>query len=72
LNLFSAAERYRALLEIGAEIGVTPQVEVWGFSTALSRLGETAFVAIESGRDDACILPDVYHIYKGGSDFAGR
>jgi 2-keto-myo-inositol isomerase len=71
LNLFSAAERYRALLEIGAEIGVTPQLEVWGFSTSLSRLGETAFVAIESGRTDACILPDVYHIYKGGSDFAG-
>ncbi|MCH8828651.1 MAG: sugar phosphate isomerase/epimerase, partial [Planctomycetes bacterium] len=43
----------------------------WGFSQSLSRLGETAFVAVESGHRDACILPDVYHIYKGGSDFAG-
>lgn len=71
LDLFKAAERYHALLEVGRETGVTPQIEVWGFSANLSRLGETALVAIESGHPDACILPDVYHIYKGGSDFAG-
>ena len=28
-------------------------------------------VAIESGHPQACILPDVYHIFKGGSDFEG-
>jgi sugar phosphate isomerase/epimerase len=71
LDLLAAAERYRALLEAGGEIGVTPQLEVWGFSKNLSRLGETAFVAIESNHPDACILPDVYHLYKGGSDFEG-
>ena len=71
LDLFAAADRYRALLEVGRGIGVTPQVEVWGFSKSLSRLGETAFVAIESGHPDACVLPDIYHIYKGGSDFTG-
>lgn len=71
VNLLRAAERYRALLEIGAGIGVIPQVEVWGFSRCLSRLGETALVAIESGHPRACILADVYHLYKGGSDFAG-
>ncbi|MFH1299694.1 MAG: sugar phosphate isomerase/epimerase family protein [Planctomycetota bacterium] len=71
LNLFEAAKRYRALLELGDQMGVTPQVEVWGFSESLSRLGESMFVAIESGHPKACLLPDVYHIYKGGSDFAG-
>ncbi len=71
LDLFAAAKRYRALCDIGHEIGVTPQVEVWGFSKALSRLGEAVFVAVESGSPDACVLPDIYHIYKGGSDFAG-
>ena len=71
LNLFKAAERYHALLELGKKMGVTPQVEVWGFSKSLSRLGEAVFVAIESGHPDACVLPDVYHIFKGGSDFAG-
>jgi sugar phosphate isomerase/epimerase len=71
LDLFQAADRYRALLNVGQEIGVVPQLEVWGFSKNLSRLGETAFVAIESGHPQACILPDVYHIYKGGSEFEG-
>lgn len=71
LDLFAAAGRYRALLELGREMGVVPQAEVWGFSKSLSRLGETTFVAVESGHLDACLLPDVYHIYKGGSDFAG-
>lgn len=71
LNLFAAAKRYRALLELGDQMDVIPQVEVWGFSSSLSRLGESMFVAIESGHPKACLLPDVYHIYKGGSDFAG-
>ena len=52
-------------------MGVTPQAELWGFSKSLSRLGELMFVAVESGHADACLLPDVYHIYKGGSDFHG-
>lgn len=71
LDLFAAAERYAKLLELGEKMGVVPQVEVWGFSKNLSRLGETLFVAVESGHPKACILPDVYHIFKGGSDFGG-
>ncbi|MGE0755751.1 MAG: sugar phosphate isomerase/epimerase family protein [Pirellulaceae bacterium] len=71
LNLFRAAERYRTLLELGAQMDVTPQLELWGFSLSMSRLGELLFVAAESGHPQACVLPDVYHIYKGGSDFAG-
>lgn len=71
LDLFQAAKRYGDLIKVGREIGVTPQVEVWGFSKSLSRLGECIFVAIESGCQDACVLPDVYHIYKGGSGFEG-
>jgi sugar phosphate isomerase/epimerase len=71
IDLFAVAERYRAILEAGAQVGVTPQVEIWGFSPNLSRLGEAVFVAIESGHPDACVLPDIYHIYRGGSDFAG-
>jgi sugar phosphate isomerase/epimerase len=70
-DLFRVAERYRALLEVGDQTGVTPQIEIWGPSSTLSRLGEAAFVAIESGHPKACLLLDVYHIYKGGSSFHG-
>jgi len=71
LDLMKAAERYRVLLEIGEQFGVVPQVEVWGFSKNLHRLGQSMFVVIESGHPQACLLPDVFHIYKGGSDFNG-
>ncbi len=71
LPLGRITERYRALLEIGNQIGVAPMVEVWGFSRALSRLGECAQVAIEAGHPQASVLADVYHLHKGGSGFAG-
>jgi len=71
LDLMKAAERYRVLLELGDEMGIVPQVEVWGSSKNLHRLGQSMFVVIESGHPKACLLPDVYHIYKGGSDFNG-
>jgi len=70
-DLKKAAERYRALLEIGDQIGVVPMVEVWGFSKTLQTLGEAAMVAIGSDHPKACILPDIYHLYKGGSGFHG-
>ena len=71
LDLMKAAERYRVLLELGDQMGVVPQVETWGPSKNLSRIGEAMFVVIESGHPKACYLPDVYHTYKGGSDFHG-
>lgn len=64
------AERYRDLLELGEETGVAPMLELWGPSPTLSTLAELAYVAAGSAHRDACVLPDFYHIYKGGNDFA--
>lgn len=71
LDLRKVADRYRDLLEISERYGVTPLVEVWGFSKPISRLGEAALVTIESGHPKAAILADVYHLHKGGSDYGG-
>lgn len=70
-NYAAIAERYGELCRVGESIGVVPQLEVWGFSETLSRLGETLYVLSECGHPSACLLPDVYHIYKGGSPFEG-
>jgi sugar phosphate isomerase/epimerase len=67
LDLKRAAERYRAILEIGEKTGVVPQLELWGFSQNLNRLGDVLFVAAESSHPSARLLLDVYHLYKGGS-----
>lgn len=71
VDLLRAAERYRALLEVAESFGVVPAVEVWGFAKKLNRLGEVVLVAIEADHPRACILPDVYHLYKGGSGLGG-
>jgi sugar phosphate isomerase/epimerase len=75
-DLLKVAARYRRLLELGRQFGVVPQAELWGMtrwgpSQTFSRLGELACVLIESGGADACTLLDVFHIYTGGSPFAG-
>jgi sugar phosphate isomerase/epimerase len=70
LNLDVAGERYRALLELGRSVGCLPMLEVWGFSKNLSKLSEVLHVAAASQHPDACVLPDVYHLYKGGSNFS--
>jgi sugar phosphate isomerase/epimerase len=70
LDLDRAGERYRALLELGRQQGVLPMLEVWGFSTNLSRLAEVLHVCAAADHLDACVLPDVYHLYKGGSNFS--
>jgi sugar phosphate isomerase/epimerase len=68
-NMGAIADRYRKLAELGAQIGVIPEAEVWGFSKTMSRLAETVLIAMESGHPKACVLPDVYHLFKGGSGF---
>jgi 2-keto-myo-inositol isomerase len=71
LDLMKAAERYRTILDLGDKTGVVPALELWGPSKNLHRLGQCMFVVIESGHPQACMLGDVYHIYKGGSDYHG-
>jgi 2-keto-myo-inositol isomerase len=70
-DLNKAADRYGELLALGQKAGVTPMVEVWGFSKTLGTLGAALMVAADCGHSGASILPDVYHLYKGGSDITG-
>jgi len=63
--------RYRAVLELGDKMGVTPVLEFWGHSVNLSRLNEALFVASASGHPKAAVLADVYHMYRGGSEYEG-
>jgi sugar phosphate isomerase/epimerase len=71
MDLRKVAERYRAVLELGREVGVVPQLEIWGTAQTLGTVGEAAMVAIQSNHPDACLLLDVYHIFRSGSGFEG-
>lgn len=69
INLLNAAARFRKMMDLGDEMGVLPQLEMWGFSANLHLFGEALLVAAESGHPKAVVLSDVYHLYKGGSEF---
>lgn len=71
VDLHLAAERYRTLLELGDKMGVVPELEIWGFSQSIRRLGDALFVAAETRHPKACVLADIFHLYKGGSGFEG-
>ena len=68
VDLHRAAERYAAVCELGKQFNVVPMVEIWGPSNTLQKLGDGVMVAMNSGRREACVLADVYHLYKGGTE----
>lgn len=71
IDLLWAAERYRELMAVGDEFGVTVAIEFVGFLRGIHRLGQAAAVAIEARRRDACLVADTFHLYRGGSEFDG-
>ncbi|AYN66887.1 sugar phosphate isomerase/epimerase [Euzebyella marina] len=62
------AERYRAILDLGDETGVTPVMELWGMG-ALHKISDCAQIAIATGHSKATMLLDFYHVYRGGNDW---
>jgi len=64
-------ERYRKLLELGDQTGVTPILEFWALNQTLGKLSTAVHVAIETGHPKACVLADIFHMYRGGSPFDG-
>jgi sugar phosphate isomerase/epimerase len=71
IDLRKVADRYRAVLEMGRKAGILPHLEIWGSAKTLGRVSEAAFVAIETNHPDACVLLDIFHVYRGGSGFNG-
>ncbi len=70
VSLDHAIEYYRAALELGQQMGVQPLLELWGRSAVLGPLSHGAYVAIGTGRADASMLLDIFHLYKSGTSFA--
>jgi 2-keto-myo-inositol isomerase len=71
LNLFEVGARYKALLELGRKTGVMPQLEFWGASMHFYHLGQALMVAAVANDRDTRLLPDIYHLFRGGSGFNG-
>jgi 2-keto-myo-inositol isomerase len=46
---------------------VIPLLEMWGFQKQLSTVSEVTYCAMQSGRAQARILLDIFHLYKGNT-----
>lgn len=68
-SLVELGKRYKALLDLGQKTGVMPQLEFWGASETLFHIGQAFMVAAIANDPDARMLPDVYHMFKGGSGY---
>jgi len=71
LDFQKAGQRYREILALGRKYKVMPQLEFWGASGTLYNLGQALAIAAYANDPDARILPDVYHLFRGGSGFEG-
>ncbi len=69
LDLFKVGERYKQLLDLGRQTGVMPQLEFWGSSPVFYHFGQALQAAAAANDPDVHILPDVYHLFRGGSGF---
>lgn len=62
------AERYRAILDLEAETGVIPVLELWGMG-ALHKVSDCAQIIIATGHPKASLLLDFYHVHRGGNSW---
>ncbi|WP_296705958.1 sugar phosphate isomerase/epimerase [Algoriphagus sp.] len=71
IDVMQSAEKFSQLLELGRKTGVMPQLEFWGSFGPFHSLSQCLSVAVAANDPDAKILPDVYHLYRGGSGYHG-
>ncbi|HKJ85074.1 MAG TPA: sugar phosphate isomerase/epimerase [Spirochaetia bacterium] len=74
LDLEEIAENFLLLDKLARSLGVTPILEFWGRAPVLHSVAEAKTVLRKSGRGQASMLLDLFHMYTGGStvdDVAG-
>ena len=71
IDVEKTAARYHEILSLGRKYKVMPQLEFWGASGTLYNFSQALAIAAAANDRDARILPDVYHLFRGGSGFDG-
>ncbi len=62
------AGRYNAILFLTNETSVIPILEIWG-TGVLNNLADCSKIVMATGNNDATMLLDFYHLYRGGSGY---
>jgi 2-keto-myo-inositol isomerase len=69
INFQIAGKRYCEILTMGKKYNVMPLLEFWGASGTLYNFSQALAIAAAADDADARILPDVFHLFRGGSGF---
>ena len=69
IDIQKAGARYRETLNLGRKYKVMPLLEFWGASGTVYNFGQALDITAAANDPDARILPDVYHLFRGGSGF---
>jgi sugar phosphate isomerase/epimerase len=69
IDFQKSGARYREILALGRKYKVMPLLEFWGASGTLYNFSQALAIAAAANDRDARILPDVYHLFRGGSGF---
>ncbi len=68
VDLSMATERYAKLLEVSIDRGVPASVEFLGFVEGINTLEKAWAICGGTGNPEATVTPDVWHMFRGGSD----
>lgn len=71
IDFQKAGARYHEILSLGRKHKVMPLLEFWGASGTLYNFSQALAIAAAANDRDARILPDIYHLFRGGSGFEG-
>ncbi|MEO6329359.1 MAG: sugar phosphate isomerase/epimerase family protein [Ginsengibacter sp.] len=71
IDFQKAGARYREILALGRKYKVMPLLEFWGASGTVYNFSQALAIAAAANDRDARILPDIYHLFRGGSGFDG-
>jgi 2-keto-myo-inositol isomerase len=69
IDIQKVGARYRETIALGRKYKVMPLLEFWGASGTIYNFGQALAIAAAANDPDARILPDVYHLFRGGSGF---
>lgn len=69
-DLERAARQYRRYLEIGlSDYNVNAAVMFLQFMPHIQRMGQASAIAIDADHPQAKVIPDTFHLYRGGTGF---
>jgi sugar phosphate isomerase/epimerase len=71
MSMDEIASNFAKLCTVALDFNIEPYLEVWGQSPVLNTLSDAMYILLQSEAQNGKLLLDIYHLFKGGSDYRG-